>query len=362
MSRKYFKFLIIVLALAVIIPQVTLAAWWNPFSWHFGWINRVFHFQQTAQKAEKQISETSLNNIQLNAANPADPSKTDTFSFSSGRVLLNQGTANMVSYTLAKTAVGDLNGDGSQDGAVAAYQSYGANIIRVILFSAVNSNGKLAEADYVLPLTGQTMDAEIKSVSISSGTLTLNLVLVSAQDQQNLPHYQWKPTIEKTIQYKLVNGKLVEQPLAGGDVDSHGCIGSAGYTWCEAKQKCLRPWEETCGADQTVGWKTYTNTQYGFEIKYPQTWGYQEFDFNIEGIAFCPSEDIRGSGCGVTASATSSAVIILYPLSNSAAIGRNDADNHYWTNGKYTFYLHHEARANLQPIFGEMVSTFKFTK
>ncbi|MCX6804048.1 MAG: DUF333 domain-containing protein [Candidatus Diapherotrites archaeon] len=34
--------------------------------------------------------------------------------------------------------------------------------------------------------------------------------------------------------------------LVGGDRDSHGCIGSAGYTWCEAKQKCLRIWEETC--------------------------------------------------------------------------------------------------------------------
>jgi len=41
--------------------------------------------------------------------------------------------------------------------------------------------------------------------------------------------------------------------LVGGDRDSHGCIGSAGYTWCEAKQKCLRPWEEPCEADQTAG-------------------------------------------------------------------------------------------------------------
>jgi len=37
-----------------------------------------------------------------------------------------------------------------------------------------------------------------------------------------------------------------EAPLVGGDKDEHGCIGSAGYTWCEAKQKCLRSWEEEC--------------------------------------------------------------------------------------------------------------------
>ena len=35
-------------------------------------------------------------------------------------------------------------------------------------------------------------------------------------------------------------------PIVGGDKDEHGCIGSAGYTWCEEKQKCLRAWEEPC--------------------------------------------------------------------------------------------------------------------
>jgi hypothetical protein len=39
-----------------------------------------------------------------------------------------------------------------------------------------------------------------------------------------------------------------DQPaLVGGDRDAHGCIGSAGYSWCEAKSKCLRIWEEPCG-------------------------------------------------------------------------------------------------------------------
>ena len=34
--------------------------------------------------------------------------------------------------------------------------------------------------------------------------------------------------------------------IVGNDRDSHGCIGSAGYSWCEAKHKCLRTWEESC--------------------------------------------------------------------------------------------------------------------
>ncbi len=34
--------------------------------------------------------------------------------------------------------------------------------------------------------------------------------------------------------------------LIGGDRDEHGCLGPAGYSWCEVKQKCLRVWEEKC--------------------------------------------------------------------------------------------------------------------
>ncbi len=34
--------------------------------------------------------------------------------------------------------------------------------------------------------------------------------------------------------------------MPGSDRDSHGCIPSAGYSWCEAKQQCLRTWETPC--------------------------------------------------------------------------------------------------------------------
>jgi len=29
----------------------------------------------------------------------------------------------------------------------------------------------------------------------------------------------------------------------GADRDEHGCIGSAGFTWCAKEGKCVRPWE-----------------------------------------------------------------------------------------------------------------------
>ncbi len=43
-------------------------------------------------------------------------------------------------------------------------------------------------------------------------------------------------------------GPDTNTPLPGSDRDAFGCIPSAGYSWCEAKQKCLRVWEEPCEA------------------------------------------------------------------------------------------------------------------
>jgi len=37
--------------------------------------------------------------------------------------------------------------------------------------------------------------------------------------------------------------KLEGQQLVGGDRDAHGCLGPAGYVWCENKKQCVRPWE-----------------------------------------------------------------------------------------------------------------------
>jgi len=40
--------------------------------------------------------------------------------------------------------------------------------------------------------------------------------------------------------------KYDKKELIGKDKDDHGCMLMAGYSWCEAEQKCLRPWEESC--------------------------------------------------------------------------------------------------------------------
>jgi hypothetical protein len=53
------------------------------------------------------------------------------------------------------------------------------------------------------------------------------------------------------MEWRLVVADVVDAaagkaPMPGSDRDAHGCIGSAGYSWCESSHKCLRTWEEPC--------------------------------------------------------------------------------------------------------------------
>ncbi len=68
--------------------------------------------------------------------------------------------------------------------------------------------------------------------------------------------------VDQTAKPEAQVPPVVKEPLVGGDKDSHGCIGSAGYMWCEAKTKCLRIWEEPCWPEVT------TALQQAFADKY----------------------------------------------------------------------------------------------
>ena len=65
------------------------------------------------------------------------------------------------------------------------------------------------------------------------------------------------------------------QSAIGGNRDEHGCLGSAGYSWCQAKNQCIRSWERYCTAAQgkTVVFscdtgKTITATFYPADDKF----------------------------------------------------------------------------------------------
>ena len=53
----------------------------------------------------------------------------------------------------------------------------------------------------------------------------------------------------------------VSGPMPGSDRDAHGCIASAGYTWCDANQGCIRAWEEPCVAAQPANTNGTTGAQ-----------------------------------------------------------------------------------------------------
>lgn len=55
-----------------------------------------------------------------------------------------------------------------------------------------------------------------------------------------------EPAAEKQAIPSQGEEEAAVNALSGNDRDAHGCIGSAGYQWCQAKGKCLRIWEETC--------------------------------------------------------------------------------------------------------------------
>lgn len=45
---------------------------------------------------------------------------------------------------------------------------------------------------------------------------------------------------------RFLGGGKSKEMMVGNDRDKHGCIGSAGYSWCESLNKCIRIWEEKC--------------------------------------------------------------------------------------------------------------------
>jgi len=62
------------------------------------------------------------------------------------------------------------------------------------------------------------------------------------QNPFKIPSEQMKDILVVGVVYKG-KMKLKKGKLVGNDRDTHGCIGSAGYSWCEKTKSCERPWE-----------------------------------------------------------------------------------------------------------------------
>jgi hypothetical protein len=65
-------------------------------------------------------------------------------------------------------------------------------------------------------------------------------------------YYLSKPIKLDYYVHPVATTTATSTPIVGGDKDEHGCIGSAGYSWCAVKNKCLRVWEEKCEVTSTT--------------------------------------------------------------------------------------------------------------
>lgn len=63
--------------------------------------------------------------------------------------------------------------------------------------------------------------------------------------------YEWCQPLNKCIQPFVTT--CPSDAKTGGDKDEHGCIGSAGYEWCQSLDKCIKPFETKCPPDAKTG-------------------------------------------------------------------------------------------------------------
>jgi|GEM_PF-5913310 hypothetical protein len=110
-------------------------------------------------------------------------------------------------YTLATSSAGDLMGDGSQGDAVVLYRGFGANLEWLALFGFQKSGAGYSQ---IASSTIYMQDAAVQSISAANGVVTVNLLVVSAADQ-NLPHYEQTPKAPLTLRFKIVGNRFVAQ-------------------------------------------------------------------------------------------------------------------------------------------------------
>lgn len=98
---------------------------------------------------------------------------------------------------------------------------------------------------------GIVCDASMNTVSIvtdKDDTLSFSTMDANKEEVNGL---LLNDTLEVFYTGKYTPGmqatKLVQYPQSaklGGDRDEHGCIGSAGYVWCEVQKDCIRLFEK----------------------------------------------------------------------------------------------------------------------
>lgn len=306
--KKYFKYLIIVLAVLIIVPQIALAAWWNPMSW--GMWNRIFHFQRNQNSKvactmeAKQCPDGSYvgrvpPKCEFKAC-PGDNSKkcskdsdcptiycikapcpqnkcvegkckiTETDATAGWKTYTNTQYGFEFKYPSNLSAdVGEGNGYNVTFHSGTVYQDNLTGSFLIKLVPTADFNG-FSNCNLVSLFNEKVgYNCENNCTCKNCGTPPLcskiekigdnkairfeeigggfNYLLQNKNNYFKISYFGGSTLNQDNINLMLSTFKFTNsQPVVGGDKDAHGCIGSAGYTWCEVKQKCLRSWEEKC--------------------------------------------------------------------------------------------------------------------
>lgn len=140
--------------------------------------------------------------------------------------------------------------------------------------------------------------------------------------------------------------------LIGGDQDVYGCLIAAGYSWCEAKEKCLRPWEEFCGPLEFEPIFTFLNqikADTGIEFSAPQP---GSFDWNLQQTPSTPEPILIPGLSQTTLNTTNDEIINQYFQNQGYSI--DPANASAGTSGNITGYIKDQTICLVSQVISEI--------
>jgi len=114
-------------------------------------------------------------------------------------------------------------------------------------YAFLNDGTLVIDSPHGTPMQGQWRYDDGKLVMIEEGisysTDIVKLDATTFQIRSHNPGGTVDIALVAASDVALPAAGSVETPAPGSDRDAHGCIPSAGYSWCTRTNKCERPWE-----------------------------------------------------------------------------------------------------------------------